>query len=92
MRTVDSAAVLQAAHAPHEQRSAIGGHLQVAEDCALDALEALPLHVTFVGAGNEGEPLFTRLAPRVRAFDARFVAGAVLGLAVCIGAAVGRTS
>jgi len=69
-----------------------GGHVQVAADCALDTLEALPVHVTLVCARDESEPLLARLTACVRSLDACFVAGAVLGLAVRIGAAVRRVS
>lgn len=68
------------------QRS--GSELEIAADRSLDALVPFPVDVTLVGAGDEGEPLFARLAPGVRAFNTRFVAGAVLGLALRMRSAV----
>src|ERR1700731_1855213 len=82
---------------PREHGAALAGGAVMARsdrvvgvNCALDALEALPVDVAFVCVRDQHEPLLARLLPIALTCFPAHVTRAALALAVGIGTAVRR--
>src|SRR3990172_353083 len=67
-----------------------GAELQVPVDRTLDALEALPVNITFVGVWDQRQPPLARLPSVALACLAAHVVRAALGLPVRVGTPVDR--